>query len=298
LAVRTCVIFNPVAKGGKARRFRRHLVSIGAECALKQTAGPEDARRLAAESVREGFEIVVAAGGDGTVNEVLNGIGDAPDGFQRACLGVLPLGTVNVFARELGVPAKLEPAWQTIRQGRETRIDLPRVEYAGNGGTDRRHFAQLAGAGLDARAIELVQWPLKQRIGPLAYVFSGCKALLRAQSKITVSDGQRTVTGELVLIGNGRLYGGQFSVFPRADLRDGVLEICVFPRVNWLTLLRCVPGLLLRGVLPSKVAQTFRAAAFTLTSALPTPIEADGELIGHLPAAFSVQQACLRVVVP
>src|SRR5215470_1936506 len=101
---RTCVIFNPTARGEKARRFRRHLDAIGAQSALKQTAAPGEARRLAAEAVEEGFEIVVAAGGDGTLNEVLNGLGDAPGGFERVRLGLLPLGTVNVFARELGLP--------------------------------------------------------------------------------------------------------------------------------------------------------------------------------------------------
>src|SRR5712691_3191908 len=102
--VRTCVIFNPAARGEKAKRFRRHLDDLGSDCALKLTTAAGDARRLAAEAVAEGFEIVVAAGGDGTLNEVLNGIGDAPGGFEKARLGVLPLGTVNVFARELALP--------------------------------------------------------------------------------------------------------------------------------------------------------------------------------------------------
>ena len=100
---------------------------------MKATAAPGDARRLAAEAVGEGFDLIVAAGGDGTVNEVLNGIGDAPDGFARARLGVLPLGTVNVFARELKIPLQLERAWEVLRRGRETQIDLPRVEFSANG---------------------------------------------------------------------------------------------------------------------------------------------------------------------
>ena len=91
-----------------------------------------------AEAVRDGFEIIVAAGGDGTLNEVLNGIADVPDGFQRARLGVLPLGTVNVFARELGIPRRFDRAWQTILEARETRVDLPVVEYAGSGARSRR----------------------------------------------------------------------------------------------------------------------------------------------------------------
>jgi diacylglycerol kinase (ATP) len=296
--VRTCVIFNPTARGEKARRFRHHLDAIGAQSTLKHTTAIGDARRLAAEAIREGFEIVVAAGGDGTLNEVLNGFSDVPDGFERARLGVLPLGTVNVFARELAIPTKLDAAWAAIGQGRETRIDLPTVDYHANGTRERRCFAQLAGAGLDARAIELVQWQLKKKIGPLAYVVAGLKALMGAQSKITAAGGGHSVTGELVLIGNGRLYGGEYRVFPQADLRDGRLEVCVFPRVTWLTLFRCGPSLLLRGTLPASVPQIFQAESLTLSSPSPTPLEADGELLGHLPATLSLQRSRLRVIVP
>ncbi len=292
------MIFNPTARGEKATRFRRHLDAIGTQSTLKLTAGPGDARRLATEAVGEGFEIIVAAGGDGTLNEVLNGIADAPQGLERARLGVLPLGTVNVFARELGIPIKLSLAWQTIQQGKETRIDLPSVEYRGNGSQKRLCFAQLAGAGLDARAIELVSWQLKKKIGPLAYIMAGLNALAGTQSKITVSGGSEEATGELVLIGNGRLYGGYYKVFPDADLRDGLLDVCVFPRVNWRVLAHCGPHLLLRGLLPASAARTFQAKSVTLSSAQTTPLEADGELTGHLPAKFSIQPGKLRVIVP
>jgi len=296
--VRTCVIFNPAARGEKARRFRRHLDDLGAQATLKLTAAAGDARRLAVEALSEGFEIIVAAGGDGTLNEVLNGLGDVPEGFARARLGLLPLGTVNVFARELAIPTRLEAAWEAVRAGKETRIDLPCVDYDLNGSRQRRYFAQLAGAGLDARAIELVHWPLKKRIGPLAYIVAGLKALLGAQSKITAAGGGHSVTGELVLIGNGRLYGGQYKVFPNADLRDGQLEVCVFPRVTWLTLARCAPGLLLSGTLPASAVELFQAESLALTSASPTPLEADGELIGQLPATFALERSRLRVIVP
>jgi YegS/Rv2252/BmrU family lipid kinase len=296
--VRTCVIFNPTAKGEKANRFRRHLDEIGSQCTLKLTTGPEDARRLATEAVREGYEVVVAAGGDGTVNEVLNGLGDAPNGFERARLGVLPLGTVNVFARELAIPMNLRSAWKVIREGRETQIDLPGVEYTVNGSKRRRLFAQMAGAGLDARAVELVQWEMKKKVGPWAYVLAGLHALQRSPSNITAAVGDGVGTGALVLLGNGRLYGGPFRVFPQADLRDGLLEVCVFPRVNWMTVMRCGSSLLLRGRLPASVAKCFRGPSVTLTSPLQTPLEVDGELTGHLPARFSVERSRLRVVVP
>jgi YegS/Rv2252/BmrU family lipid kinase len=292
------VIFNPTAKGEKAKRFRRHLELIAAECALKQTVAAGGARALAAQAVGEGFDTVVAAGGDGTLNEVLNGIGDVKDGFERARLAVLPLGTVNVFARELGLSMNLKRDWEIIRAGKEMRIDLPCVECAMNGVVKRRYFAQLAGAGLDARAIDLVDWPLKKKIGPLAYIWAGILALRQPASAITVTSRAETAIGELVLVGNGRLYGGQYRVFPGADLRNGRLEICVIPKTNWPTLLHCGTALLTRGQLPGGSARFFREETFTLTSPAATPLEVDGESVGHLPATFSIQPQKLRVVVP
>ena len=297
-AVRTCVIFNPAARGNRARRFRRQLDAIGARCALKATTAPGDARRLAAEAVSEGFDLVVAAGGDGTVNEVLNGLGDTPDGFARARLGVLPLGTVNVFARELGLPLRLHRAWEVLQRGREVRIDLPQVEFTVNGGLRKQYFVQLAGAGLDARAIELVDWEHKKKVGPLAYVIAGLKALREPQPAMTVRADGKTVTGEFVLVGNGRFYGGPVRPFPEADLCDGVLDICVLPRLNWRTLLRCAPELLLRRTAPASVVRNFQAARFELTAATPAAFELDGEWAGHLPATFSVEREALRVIVP
>jgi YegS/Rv2252/BmrU family lipid kinase len=298
LRVRTCVIFNPVARGNQARHFRRWLDGVAAECSLKPTAGPGDARRLGAGAVAENFELIIAAGGDGTVNEVLNGIGDAPDGFERTRLGVLPLGTVNVFAKELKIPAHIPAAWEILRRGRELTIDLPRVEFSANGKTERRYFVQLAGAGLDARAIELVSWRLKKKAGPLAYVVAGFQALAERQPKITVRAGGQNISGELVLIGNGKLYGGQFEIFPAADYTNGLLDACVVPRVNLWTLLRCAPGFLLRNRLPEKYVQRLRAETFELTSEPPAAFELDGEWAGHLPATFSIEPKKLRVIVP
>jgi YegS/Rv2252/BmrU family lipid kinase len=292
------VIFNPAARGEKARRFRRQLDAIGAQCALKATTAPGDARRLTSEAVTDGFDLLVAAGGDGTVNEVLNGIGDATDGFARARLGVLPLGTVNVFARELKIPLRVERAWEAVQRGREMKIDLPRVEFSASGVRQMRYFAQLAGAGFDARAIELVDLSHKKKIGPLAYVIAGLKALREKKPPIKVSANGQNFSGELLLIGNGRFYGGPFGIFPLADLRNGLLEVCVFPRVDWPTLFRCVPDFLVRQRLPEKAVRRFQAASFELSGETTAAFELDGEWVGNLPATFSIEREKLRVIVP
>ena len=296
--MRACVIFNPAAKGQKAARFSRCLDTIAAECVLKKTSAPGEARKLAAKAVCEGFETIIAAGGDGTLNEVLNGLGDAPDGFARARVGILPLGTVNVFARELGLPTQPDDAWRVLQQARESLIDLGCIEHQSAGVTRRDYFVQLAGAGLDARAIELVNWSLKKRIGPLAYVYAGLKALFAKPAEITVDAGGQTIRGQLVLIGNGSLYGGPFRIFPGADLRDGLLDVCVFRRANWWTLLRCGPLLLLWKKLAEAAVVRLRVESFELLASSPTPFEIDGELAGRLPARISLKRNALRVLVP
>jgi len=296
--VRICVIFNPAARGNKARRFRHFLNELSQQCSLKATTGPGDARRFAHAAASIGFDIIAAAGGDGTVNEVLNGIGDEPDGFSKTRLGVLPLGTVNVFARELKIPLRLEHAWKVLKRARETKIDLARAEFMDEGKPESRYFMQLAGAGLDARAVELVSWKLKKNAGPLAYVVAGLQALAEKQPRITVSADGKKLEGELALLGNGKFYGGPFEIFPGAHLSNGLLDACVFPRVNLPAILGHAPGFIARRKLSEPRLQRLRAGKIELMSETPTAFELDGEWVGKLPATFSIEREKLRVVVP
>jgi diacylglycerol kinase (ATP) len=295
--VRICLIFNPTARGDKAKRLQRHLDAIGSECALKQTRSAGDARTLAAEAVREGFEIVVAAGGDGTLNEVVNGVADEPDGLKNTRLGMLPLGTINVFAREFGIPLDLQQAWQTVTQGAEIEIDLPCVTRD-DAANSKHYFAQLAGAGVDARAVELVDYGLKKKIGPLAYVYAGIKAVAADKPMIRVRDGDRETAGELVLIGNGKLYGGDYPIFDRADPSDGLLDICVFPRFDWGAVFKTGWAWLSRDWRQLGGVEYFQSREIKLSSDPPAPIEVDGEAIGRLPSTVSIDGKRLRAIVP
>ncbi len=296
--MRICVIFNPAARGNKAKRFKKFLSELSQQCSLKATTGPGDARRFAHAAASIGYDVIAAAGGDGTVNEVLNGIADEPDGFAKTRLGVLPLGTVNVFAREMKIPLRLEHAWKVLRRGRETKIDLGCVDFMDEGQPAKRYFMQLAGAGLDARAIELVSWKLKKSAGPLAYVVAGFQALTEKQARIVVRADGKTIAGELALLGNGKMYGGPFDIFPGAEMDDGLLDACTFPSVNMPSLLRLAPGFILRRKLSEHRVQRLRAAKIETSSETPAAFELDGEWIGHLPATFSVERQKLRVVIP
>jgi diacylglycerol kinase (ATP) len=295
--MKICVIFNPTARGEKAKHFQAHLTSLSTQCLLKPTSGPGAGRALAAEAVEQGFVTIVAAGGDGTVNEVLNGIGDALDGFQRARLAVLPLGTVNVFAKELRIPSRLQGAWDLVREGREAKIDLAEASFTAQGQPCRRYFVQMAGAGVDTRAIELVDWQQKKRLGMFAYILAGIKAMHETKSRVVVTDGRHELDGEQVLIGNGQFYGGRYRLFPAGDWRDGLLEISVLPRASWSRLFRLACGLVFDRLYTVGGMRHLRAETVRLSSASPVAFQVEGENVGHLPVAISVHPQALRVII-
>ena len=232
------------------------------------------------------------------MNEVVNGIADAPDGFARTQFGVVPLGTVNVFAKEFDIPVKLRAAWNTIRHGRELVIDAPFAEFTADGKIQRRYFAQMAGTGLDARAIAGVSWQLKKKFGPAAYVIAGIKAMRGPQPLVTARDATHTASGELVLIGNGRFYGGKMPVFPHADAADGFIEVCVTPHVRFGTLLRWGWGMLTQSPPHARDVTCFKATRLELTSDVPMPFELEGENVGLLPATLGILPKALRILVP
>jgi YegS/Rv2252/BmrU family lipid kinase len=293
-----CVIYNPTARGEKARAFRDEVKILAKDWELMPTMCAGDARVLAAKATRDGYTDIIAAGGDGTLNEVVNGIGDVEGGFEKVTFGFLPLGTINVFARELGLPLKWQNAWAVASSGKTTNIDVVLAEFTGQSGkSEKRYFVQLAGAGLDARAVELVSWKQKKVIGPFAYIVAGFRALGERHQIIKVI-GTESATGELVLFGNGRMYGGSFKFFPRASLQDGQMDISVFPKVNFFQLLKGVIGMYTGSVYRMCEAHQIQAAKVQLTSAGHVPLQLDGDLVGCLPATITVLPKALRVRVP
>lgn len=296
--MRHAVIFNPTARGGASKRFREVLGGLGEGLVLKPTTGPATAPALAVEAAREGCDVIVAAGGDGTVSEVISGLASEPGLLDRVTLGVVPLGTINVFARELCLPTSIQAAWAVIRDGEDLEIDVPEVEFTVDGVPRRQAFAQLAGAGLDSRAVAAVSWSLKQKVGALAYAVAGLRALSGRQPLVRVTAGDWEASGPLVLIGNGRLYGGDVSMQPGAHLNDGRLHVRVFRRVGLGLMLRFGLAFLLRRPLAPGDDVFLDAADFTLTSESAMPLQLDGDNVGFLPARFSIRPAALRVRVP
>lgn len=297
---KVAVIFNPTARGEKARRALTRLGALGEDCVLMPTRSAGAARALGAEAVAARFDTIVAAGGDGTVNEVVNGVGDVPEGFKRVRLGVIPMGTINVFARDLRLPLDIERAWEVVRSGTEREIDLPLIRYRRGSEPRRRYFVQLAGAGLDARAIELVNWNLKKRVGFAAYIVAGFHALnelRRRPAPVTVSCGGHASSGSLALIGNSRFYGGPFSFFHRASTSDGMLDVRVFRRTDLLMAIRTGFGMATGRLHRLRSVDYMQGSEFEIRAASgPVPFEVDGELAGALPIEAMVGAEKLRIV--
>ena len=286
------VIFNPAARGEKSRHLLHFLTSrSGGSFTLVETKRAGDARRLAVQAVGDGYRAIVAAGGDGTINEVINGIGTS-----GMSLGVLPLGTVNVFARELGIPRTVEAAWAVIEGGATRTIDLARAEA--NGST--RHFVQLAGVGFDAQAVRTASWELKKAFGPLSYVWAGLKTISSELASVEVSTNGSGLRGcgVAVLIGNGRFYGGPFTLFPNARPDDGLLDVCIFEKCGYSDVLRYGQGILRGTHLRLQGVKYFQTEQLVCSATRATPFEVDGEDAGNAPVTFSVVPRALRVLAP
>jgi diacylglycerol kinase (ATP) len=286
------VIFNPAARGEKSQRLRQFLeAKANPDITIAPTQRAGDAKLLAARAVTEGYSMVVAAGGDGTINEVINGLG-----ASGIPLAILPLGTVNVFAQEIGVSRRIDAAWALIEAGHTRTIDLACAKA--NGST--RLFVQLAGVGFDAQAVRTASWELKKKIGPFSYVWAGLKMISSKPVDVEVSTNGSGLCGRgvAVLVGNGRFYGGPFSLFPKARLDDGLLDICVFEKCGYLDVLRYGQGIL-RGVhLGLRGVQYFQTEQLICGAARGTAFQLDGEDAGDVPVTFSIVPRALRVVVP
>jgi len=258
--------------------------ALGGDIDIRFTSAAGDARKIAAAAAAEGAKIVVAAGGDGTVSEVANGLAGS-----ATALGVLPIGTMNVFSKELGLPAVLSEAWNVILKGTSREIDLPLANDL--------HFVQLAGVGLDAQIVKETTWQAKKKFGPLSYFFSALQVATRPQPRLLVECNGERYHCSFVIVGNGRYYGSKITLFPKARMDDGKLDMLFFKDLGFLDIMRYVFGVLLRthtGLAGVKYLQTDDA---TVTSENEVPVELDGELSGATPVRFRTGSR-IKVIVP
>ncbi len=283
----TIVILNPAANSDRAKRWRARVESLASGAQVCATSRAGEAESLARHAAAEGFTKIVAAGGDGTINEVVNGLAGS-----SAVLGLLPMGTVNVFANELGLPAhNLEMCWQVI-QGNNTRVvDLP----SANG----KHFVQLAGVGLDAQVVKETSARLKRNFGPLSYLISAAQIAARVPPRLYIESGERApIEGSFVLVGNGRRYGGPFPFFKHAVIDDGLLDVVAFKQLGYFEIIKYLQDVFFSSEIRLPEVEYFQTARLRVSSDEEVPIELDGELVGNCPVEFEVKEKTLRVLTP
>jgi YegS/Rv2252/BmrU family lipid kinase len=282
------LIFNPSARSQKGAKTRRFLMEHANRFALYATNTGEEATELARRFADSDEPVVIAAGGDGTLNAVVSGLA----GSQTA-LGVIPAGTMNVFARELGIPCNHPVrALEVIDRGFIREIDL----FSANGSP----FVQMAGVGFDAKVIEETKWETKKILGPLAYVLAALKVLGDSPPALEVitADGRRE-QGVAVLCGNGSMYGGQFRLFRKASNLDSKLDVIVFKETGYTFVLDALHAIAMGGIDLAEHATYFQAEGLTVKSDREVPVEIDGELLGRFSdICFSETSARLRVLAP
>jgi diacylglycerol kinase (ATP) len=281
----TVVILNPAAGNGQPKYWQERIEVIVGDCPVHLTSHSAEAEALARRAAEEGFRKIVAAGGDGTVNEVVNGIAGT-----SVALGLLPIGTVNVFAMELGLPSRnLELCWDIIKGENVRLVDLP----SANG----RFFVQLAGVGLDAQVVKETSLAFKRNFGPLSYLISAAQIAARQPPKLFIESESTSVDeASFVLIGNGRLYGGPFPFFKHAIIDDGLFDVVLFKRLGYLEIIKYLQDVVFSPDIRAPDIEYFQTRYLRVTSAQDVPLELDGELAGGCPIDFSIHKKGLRVL--
>jgi YegS/Rv2252/BmrU family lipid kinase len=309
---RTVLVVNPAAQGGRlgkrwpelAGEVRRELG--GFEEAL--TRAPGDAERLTTEALESGAGIVVAVGGDGTINEVANGFFDADrPRAPEAALGVLPFGTGGDFRRSIRVPRATRDAARLLAEGHTRTIDVGHLTFTDLADQTRtRVFVNISSFGWSGLVVEIANTSSKRFGAKASFLLAAARGLMRYENQRVrmVFEGDEQSAVELgvavVAVANGRYFGGGMQVAPTAELDDGVFDVVAVADVSKMTLVRSFPRVYGGSHLDSEgvsLRRTKVVRAEPLGSE-PIRLDVDGENPGKLPATFRVLPGALRVVCP
>jgi len=285
--LKVALIVNPIAGQGRAIRVLPKVqkeLQDHFELLVLQTQPDKDGLVLSQLALEENCQAVVTLGGDGTISQVINALA-----ALKVPLGVVPCGTANVFANEMGIPRDPKKACRIILNGKTRQIDLGRA--------DGQFFLLMAGAGFDANVVKDVNPDVKRMLKDLAYVITGVKTILTYRpSKMTVHvDEEPEQEGYFVVVGNARFYAGRFSVTKMASIEDGLLDICIFKNGEIRSFARYITGVLLGNHTGFSDVKYLRGRNVRIEATQPTLVQADGELIGELPMIFSVAPQALSV---
>jgi YegS/Rv2252/BmrU family lipid kinase len=298
------VIHNPSAgsgRRGRARRLdgvRRALEHRGVVSDLVETRVPGDATGFGRRAGTEGYAFVLVCGGDGTLNEVVNGLVGTP-GARTVALGVLPAGTANILARELGVPRDLEQAAACITAGTARRIALG-LAIPVDAPDRRRYFVCVAGAGPDGEIVHSIDLALKKRVGILAYWWGAARVTCSyGFPRFRVTANAHQVDASFVTVGRTRRYGGPFMLTPDARLDEDAFDVVALVTRRRAAYLGHLPAAW-RGSLRGRGIHRWKTTNVTCAPLGDRPVHAqvDGEPIGPLPVEFSIVPDALTIVTP
>lgn len=291
--MKTCVVCNPGAGSvDDAEPLLEQLRQVNS-ATICLTSGAGEATGFAREAARDGYELIVAAGGDGTLNEVINGIADH---LSQVRVGLVPLGTGNDFARMLKLPESVEACVEILKRGHVRAIDLVRVT------SDQvRYFVNVSAGGFSGTVDEKLTPEIKKNWGPLAYLRCAAEALpeLRAYRTEIVLDDTTPLALDLynVIIANGQFVAGGMAVAPEASIDDGLLDIVLVPKGSATSMAVMAAQILVGGHLGSDAVVFRRAAKISVHSTPGMWFNVDGETVGNDPAVFEVLPRALRFVV-
>ncbi len=289
------IIYNPAA--GQSPNLKNTLDRVanswrnfGWQVEIAATTAPGDATIKAQTAAQAGYNAVIAAGGDGTVNEVMNGFVGT-----TTALGVLPMGTVNIWAREMGLSMDMLKAADSLTKSGLTQIDVGKARD--------RYFLLMAGIGFDAAVTATVSTREKKRLGAMAYIKQAIQIAwnFRGVSPKLKIDGKR-VRGKIlmVVIGNSQLYGGVVKFTAHATIDDGLLDVCVIKGQGMLSAPRRLISIFARHYNRDPLVQYYQGREIEIRGnrKKPIPVQIDGDYLGNTPMTFRVIPRSLWVLVP
>jgi YegS/Rv2252/BmrU family lipid kinase len=277
------IILNPVSGRGHGARvepkLRRVLEAEGLDFDLVRTSERWHAAELAEQAVADGFELVVAAGGDGTTHEVVNGLMAASDGGEAGTLGIIPIGSGSDFAHAAGVPTDLGEACGLLAHDQSRVVDVGRITLQGH---PSRYFDNTVGIGFDG-VVTVEAQKVKHLRGMALYlpvvlktVFLSFKA---PQVTIEYDDQEMALSALMVVVANGPREGGSFLVAPDAELDDGLLDLCIASEVGRLGMLGLIPHVMQGSHVGREPITMARARRVTISSPDDLVVHADGEVL-------------------
>ncbi len=274
------------------RRIIHSLGGFGISVNAVMTTRSGEASDIAKSSVKENYDLVIAAGGDGTVHEVINGLVGSLTAF-----GVIPLGTANIYALETGLPLEIEKACEVIAQGEVREIDLGKVSTH----RGERYFVCMTGIGFDADIVKHVQSRFKKIMGVLAFPVVGFMRVFSYPFrliKIQVDEKPRVRKGYILIVGNTKYYGGGMLISNKARITDGFLDACLFKRKGFFNVLGYVQGLRTGTLQRFPDVDYFQCQKIRIVGRWRHDIQLDGEYFGRTPATIEIVPHALRAVMP